>query len=288
MVEATTTLAGKICLVTGANSGIGKETALGLAKLGATVVMVCRNRARGMQAQSEIKQQSGNNNVDLLLADLSSQQAIRQLATEFQQKYTQLHVLVNNAGTVFARRQVSEDGIEMTLAVNYLSGFLLTNLLLDTIKASAPARIINVSSTAQSEGFIELDDLQMTKHYRILKAYAQSKLANVLFTYALAQQMEGTGVTANCLHPGVVATNIWARPLPRFLWPLVNIVASRFGISPQQGAQTPLYLASSPEVAGVTGKYFVRCKERQTAAISYDKTVQQRLWEISVELTHLA
>jgi NAD(P)-dependent dehydrogenase (short-subunit alcohol dehydrogenase family) len=281
------TMAGKICIVTGANSGIGKETALGLARLGATVVMLCRNCRRGEKAQRDIIRRSGNSSVDLLLADLSSQQAIHQFVAAFQQRYQQLHVLVNNAGSVFLPRQLSVDSLEMTLAVNYLSGFLLTNLLLDMLKASAPARVVNVSSNAQGVGYINLDDLQMEKRYTLLRAYAQSKLANVLFTYALAHRLEGTGVTVNCLHPGVVATNIWSSPLPSFLRPLA-VISRLFGVTPEEGAHTSLYLASSPEVEGVTGKYFEKFQAERSTKISYDIAVQERLWEISEELTGIA
>jgi NAD(P)-dependent dehydrogenase (short-subunit alcohol dehydrogenase family) len=272
-------------MVTGANSGLGKETALGLAKMDAHVVMVCRNQAKGEKVQDEIKQSSGNSNVDLLLADLSSQQSIRQLVRDFTQRYDRLHVLINNAGSVFLQRRLSVDGIEMTFALNHLASFLLTNLLLDVLKASAPARIINVSSIAHTEGFIDLDDLQANKQYRLMRAYAQSKLANVLFTYALAQRLEGTGVTVNCLHPGTVATNIWSQPLPGFLKPLGTTAAKFFGITAEEGAQTSLYLASSADVEGVTGKYFYKCKERPSAHISYDVAVQQKLWEKSAEMT---
>ena len=212
MPALNTSMQGKVCMVTGANSGIGKATAMGLAGMGATVVMVCRDRTRGEEARQEIKHHSGNEAVDLLLADFSSQQAIRQLAQEFQQRYTQLHVLVNNVGSIFPERQESIDGIEMTFAVNHLASFLLTNLLLETLKASAPARIVNVASASQTRS-INLDDLESEKKYRPLQAYGQSKLATVLFTYALAERLAGTGVTVNCLHPGTVVTNIWSQPL---------------------------------------------------------------------------
>jgi|SRR5581483_2874522 len=285
MNTTDSSMAGKICMITGANSGIGKETALGLAKAGATVVMVSRNPSKGRRAQDEIKQLSGNPSIDLFLADLSSLQSVRQLAADFQQKYHQLHVLINNAGGVFTVRRLSVDGIEKTLAVNYLSVFLLTDLLLDTLKASAPARIINVSSDIHYSAQIDLDDLPMAKQYSTLKAYGRSKLALVLFTYELAKRLEGTGVTANCLHPGVVATNIWSQPLPEFLRPLITLISKRFGIPAEEGAQTSLYLATSPEVAGVNGKYFEKCKEKSSARLSYDPVLQQRLWEISEELT---
>jgi NAD(P)-dependent dehydrogenase (short-subunit alcohol dehydrogenase family) len=285
MSVSSAAMTGKICMVTGANSGLGKATALGLAQMGAHVIMVCRDRARGEQARDEIKQHSGNAEIDLLLADLAAQESIRQLVQDFTQRYDRLHVLINNAGSVFLRRQLSVDGIEMTFALNHLAGFLLTNLLLDTLKASAPARIVNVSSIAQAEGFIDFDDLQANKEYRMMRAYAQSKLANVLFTYELARQLEGTGVTVNCLHPGTVATNIWGQPLPGFLKPLGATLAKFFGTTAEEGARTSLYLASSPEVEGVTGKYFYKCKERPSAEISYDVSVQQKLWKKSAEMT---
>src|ERR1700680_4313346 len=243
---------GKICLITGANSGIGKATALGLAKQGATVVLVSRDRVRGEQAQSEIKEQSGNPNIDLLISDLSSQQSIRQLVDTFKQRYSQLHVLINNAGVFPVRKHLTVDGLDMVFAVNQLAPFLLTNLLLDVLKASAPARIVNVSSGSHEANYLKLDDLQSEQHYRPMRAYGQSKLALVLFTYELARRLEGTGVTANCLHPGFVATNIAQRDLPR----LARIAAKlifRFGTSPEKGANTSLYLATSPDIEGVTG-----------------------------------
>src|SRR5579859_680962 len=203
-----TRMQGKICLLTGATSGIGKATALELANMGATVVLVSRNKDKGEALKSELVQQTGNTALDVLSADLSSQEAIRQLVAEFKQRYQQLHVLINNAGMFALSRQETVDGIEMTLAVNYLAPFLLTNLLLDVLKASAPARIVTVASDAQNLGLLNLDDLQMKKRYRIFGAYAQSKLAEILFTYELARRLEGTGVTANCLHPGFVRTNI--------------------------------------------------------------------------------
>src|SRR5213082_2323461 len=278
---------GKICMVTGANSGIGKATALALAQMGATVVMVCRDRARGEEAKSEITTKSRNNAVDLLQADLSSQQSIRQLVENFQHHYTHLHVLINNAGATFpGRRRETVDGLEMTFAVNYLAPFLLTNLLLDVLKASAPARIVNVSSASHKSGYIQMDDLQGEKHNRSMRAYPQSKLAIVLFTYELARRLQGTGVTANCLDPGFVATNIeqTGASLPVRL--LIKLIGS-FGTSPEKGAKTSIYLASSPEVEGVTGKYFVKSLPKRSAAISYDESLQRKLWEQSAKLVNL-
>ena len=199
------TMQGKICLITGGTNGIGKSTAQALAQMGATVVIVGRNAPKTAQVVEEIRAASGNNNVDSLLADLSSQQEVRRLADEFKSKYSHLHVLLNNAGGVFMQRQLSVDGIEMTFALNHLAYFLLTNLLLDTIKASAPARIINVSSDAHTSGKIEFDNLQGERRYSP-GAYGNSKLANILFTMELARRLEGTGVTVNALHPGFVAT----------------------------------------------------------------------------------
>ena len=284
MPTSNTSMQGKICMVTGANSGIGKTTAMGLAEMGATVVMVSRDLARGKAAQSEIKAKSGNDAVDLLLADLSSQQSIRQLAEHFKHRYTKLHVLINNAGMSSLRRRETVDGLEMTFAVNYLAPFLLTNVLLDVIKASAPSRIINVSSDAHEAGYINMDDLQSEKHYR--RAYGQSKLALVLFTYELARRLQGTGVTANCLHPGFVATNFGQNgtgPLGRG----VMKVISRFGMSPEEGAKTSIFLATSPEVEGVTGRYFVKSIPKRSAPITYDSSLQRQLWEESARLVKL-
>ncbi len=286
MSTLNTSMQGKICMVTGANSGIGKATALGLAQMGATVVMVCRDRARGEAAQSEIKTKSGNDAVDLLLADLSSQQLIRQLVENFKQHYTQLHVLINNAGLFMLTRRKTVDGLETTFAVNQLAPFLLTNLLLDTLKASAPARIVNVSSESHESGYIKMDDLQAEKRYRPMRAYEQSKLALVLFTYELARRLQETGVTANCLHPGFVATNIGQSGVGFVGRPAVKLIF-RFGISPEEGAKTSIYLASSPDVEGVTGKYFARSIPRRSAPISYDESLQQQLWEESAKLVNL-
>jgi retinol dehydrogenase 14 len=271
---------GKVCLITGANSGIGKATALGLAQMGATVVMVCRDQAKGEAAQREIKAASSSESVDLLLADLASQQSIRQLAGEIRERYPGLHVLINNAGISPSARRLTSDGIESTLAVNHLAPFLLTNLLLDHLKASAPARIVNVSSTAM--GTIDFDNLQGEKQFNMMSIYGQSKLMNGLFTYELARRLEGTGVTANCLHPGVVSTN-----LARDFFPLFRLLVRFFFISPEKGAQTSIYLASSPEVEGVSGKYFIKKREAKSSPASYDEAAAKRLWRISEELTHL-
>jgi NAD(P)-dependent dehydrogenase (short-subunit alcohol dehydrogenase family) len=278
---------GKICMITGANSGIGKATALGLARMGATVIMVCRDRANGEEAQNEIKTTSGNTAVDLMLADLSSQQSIRELVENVQQRYPQLHVLINNAGVAMLSRKETVDGLEMTFAINYLAPFLLTNLLLDRLKNSAPARIVNVSSESHQSGYIKMIDLQAEDDYKTMNAYAQSKLALVMFTYELARRLQGTDVTANCLHPGFVATNIGrsgtTNPVARAI---IKLIFAR-GLSPEEGAKTSIYLASSPEVEGVTGKYFAKSIPIRSAQISYDEHLQHKLWELSAKLVNL-
>src|SRR5438105_6180613 len=286
MPTVNSSMQGKICMVTGANSGIGKATALELAQMGATVVMVCRDRARGEEARSEITTKSRNNAVDLLQADLSSQQSIRQLVEHFQHHYPHLHVLINNAGASFPGRRETVDGLEMTFAVNYLAPFLLTHLLLDVLKASAPARIVNVSSNSHEAGSIKLDNLQSNNPYRSMKVYGQSKLAVVLFTYELARRLEGTGVTVNCLHPGFVATHFGQRDVGPAFRLLVKVIGS-FGTSPQEAAKTSIYLASSPKVEGVTGQYFVKSMPKRSASISYDESLQQQLWRQSAKLVNV-
>ena len=275
----------KICMVTGATSGMGLETARGLADLGATVVMVGRDKSRGEAAQKDIQASSGNQNVDLMLADLSSQADIRKLADEFKAKYDKLHVLVNNAGAIFSKRETTVNGLEMTFALDHLSYFLLTNLLLDTIKASAPARIINVSSQAESGGKINFDDLQSEKRYSAWAAYSQAKFANILFTYELARRLEGTGVTVNAITPGPVATNFGQNNGGFFK--LIGPLFSVFGLTPQQAAKTHIWLASSSKVEGVTGRDFYRLQEKHTSAKSHNVATQRRLWDVSAELTNL-
>lgn len=269
---------GRICLITGANSGIGKATALGLAKMGATVVMVCRNRGLGEASLAEIKVKSGNEPVELMLADLASQESVRQLVRDYKDRYQQLHVLINNAETYSTKRQVTVDGIETTFAVNYLARFLLTNLLLDTLKNSAPARIVDVAGAYHSKGRIDFDDLQGEKDYDGAHANNQSKLANVLFTYELARKLKGTGVTANCLHPGAVATSLVEKdPNYPSLMRLLYKLFKPFLKSPEKDAETSIYLATSPEVEGTTGKYFVNKKEAKSSKESYDESVSKRL-----------
>jgi NAD(P)-dependent dehydrogenase (short-subunit alcohol dehydrogenase family) len=277
---------GKVCIITGANSGIGKATAMGLSNMGATVVMVCRDQARGEEAQKEIKELTGNDNIDLMIADLSSQASLRELAENIQQRYQHIHVLVNNAGLINLTRQETTEGFEAIFAVNYLAPFLLTNLLLDELKASAPARIINVSSDSHQSGYINMHDLQSKQQYRFMRSYGQSKLAVVLFTYELARRLQGTGVTANCLHPGFVATNFAQNGVGKAGRSIVKLIFSSLGISPEEGAKTSIYLASSPEVEGVSGKYFVKSIPVRSAPISYDETLQRQLWDETTKLVN--
>ncbi|GLV60427.1 short-chain dehydrogenase [Dictyobacter sp. S3.2.2.5] len=274
---ASTEMQGKVCLITGANNGIGKVTALELARRGAHVIMVSRNRAKGEEAQAEIKRESGNEQVDLLNADMSSLASVRQLAQEVKDRYPQLHVLINNAGAMYNKRQESVDGIESAFATNYVGPFLLTNLLLDLLKASAPSRIVNVSSTAHKMGKIDFDDLQSEKGYRPMAVYGSAKLALILFTYQLAHRLEGTGVTVNALHPGVVGTSFFGNGLLGKLGKLVML-------SPEKGAQTTIYLATSPDVANVSGKYFDKSKAVPSSKASYDEQAGQRLWQITEQL----
>jgi NAD(P)-dependent dehydrogenase (short-subunit alcohol dehydrogenase family) len=285
-VSDTTTMKDKVVMITGANSGIGKAASLALAKMGATVVMVARNKERGEAARSEIIRKSQNSSVDLLLADLSSLESVRQLATDFKKKYAKLDVLINNAGLFNQRRRVTADGYENTFATNYLASFLLTNLQLDLLKASAPSRIINVSSVGHYNGHINFDDLNLEKEYGGWKAYGQSKLALVLFTHELAKKLQGTGVTVNAVHPGTVATNIWSRPFG----PVGFIMAlpKLFMTSPEKGAETIVYLASSSDAKGLNGEYLEKLKVKKSSDESYDEEIAQRLWDVSAKLTHLS
>ncbi len=282
----TANMSGKTVMVTGATFGIGKATAQALAAMGATVIIVGRNPQKGKDAAAEISQKTGNTSVVSMSADLSSQQAIRQLADEFKSKYAHLHVLVNNAGGFYLNRSVTVDGLEYTFAFNHLGYFLLTNLLLDTIKASVPARIVNVSSRAQAGARIDFDDLQGEKSYSGIRAYGQSKLANVLFTVELARRLAGTGVTVNVLHPGLIRSGFGTNN--GALYNFFYRFASPFLKSPEQGAETSVDLASSPQVEGVTGKYFDNKKAVSANPVSQDESAAKRLWEISAKLTGIS
>ena len=282
-------MAGKICIVTGATSGIGEATARGLAQHGATVIVVGRNPQKGADTVNKIKSKTGNSAVKFMHADLSSQKDIRRLTEQFKSNYQQLDVLVNNAGGKFLSRQETVDGYEMTFALNHLAYFLLTNLLIDPLKASGKARIINVSSGAHSGcSKINFDDLQFKDGYVGKKAYEQSKLANILFTYELARRLKGTGITVNAVHPGGVITNFcknngwvsWAKHVTAHL-------LARNLVGPAEGAKTSIYLATSADIEGLSGKYFSNLKEVRSSDASYDEDAARRLWNVSLELTGL-
>jgi retinol dehydrogenase-14 len=274
-------LGGKVVMVTGANTGMGKEISLGLAGLGANLVMVSRNQARGEAARAEVQEKTGNREVELLVADLSSQQAIRRLVKEFEARHDRLHVLVNNAGMSLPKRQETVDGLEMVFATNHLAPFLLTNLLLPVLKAGAPARVVTVSSGVQAMAKIDLDDLQSTRSYSEIRSYNATKLANLLFTYELARRIAGTGVTANALEPGFVKTNLKV-PFPFSIFSFMRGAAV-------DGAKPTIFLASSPSVEGVSGKFFNnKGAETTSSKLSYDEAAAKRLWEESARLVRLS
>jgi NAD(P)-dependent dehydrogenase (short-subunit alcohol dehydrogenase family) len=278
---------GKIALITGANSGLGKATAVGLVARGYRVVLVARHPERGEAGRREIMAASGREAVDLLVADLASQSAIRALAETFNARYPQLDLLVNNAGNSFMTRQTSPDGIEMSLAVNHLAPFLLTHLLLDTLKASAPARIVNVGTRLNTA--MDFDDLNWERRpYRGLAAYGQSKLGNLHFTLALAERLAGTGVTVNCVHPGVFRSNLGSSggPSPRWLaW--VTTLSKPFLPAAEKAANRVLYVATTPELNGITGRYYGNHVELPVPPQVLDPTARERLWGISTGLTGL-
>lgn len=275
---------GRVCVVTGANRGIGRATAEGLARLGARVILVCRRREDGDVVSKEIAALS-RVVPDVVTADLSSQVSIRQAAAYLRGHYAELHVLVNNAGIIPPRRQVTVDGLEMQFAVNHLGYFLLTNLLLPQLQAG-PSRVVCVSSGAHTHAAIDFDDLQAERRYEPKRVYSRTKLANILFTYELARRLSGTAVTANCLNPGIVATRMLADYMGV---PLAGPALARtFGAKPEEGAETSIYLASSPEVETVTGKYFERKKPVASSRESYDDAAARRLWEVSEGLAGLS
>jgi len=281
----TSAMDGKICLITGATSGIGWESARALAAQGATVALVGRDAERAEKAVAAIRSATGSVLVESYLADLSAQAEVQRLAQEFRARHDRLDVLINNAGAMFPRRRESVDGIEMTLALNHLAPFLLTNLLLDTLKASALSRIVTVSSGAHLGARVYFDDLQFTRRYGPWRAYGQSKLMNVLFTNELARRLAGSNVTANALHPGFVASNFGKRGSE--FWAAAFTLMRPFMISAEQGAQTVVYLASSPEVEGVTGGYYANCRPARSSDLARDEAVARRLWEVSERLTGL-
>ncbi len=279
---------GKICIVTGATSGIGKQIALGLASLGASVVLVGRNKSRCEKATEEIAQRVAGNesSVSYLLADFSSQSSIRSMAQDFRDRHHRLDILVNNAGIFRARHEMTRDGVEHTFAVNHLAPFLLTSLLLDLLMASDKSRIVTTSSIGHRGARIDFSDLHFTsKRYSGIKAYGQSKLANILFTRELARRLKGSSVTANCFHPGGVRTNL-AEGNPWY-YRLIWYIVTPFLINAEKGADTGIYLATSPDLNGTSGKYFVKRKEMVPSSQARDDDVAHRLWSVSEELTKM-
>ncbi len=273
-----TRMDGKVCLITGANSGIGKATALGLAKMGARVVMVCRDPAKGEAAQAEIVAASGNPNVDLLIADLSSRRSVRVLAAGFRERRSQLHVLINNAAIQKAARTLTPDGLETMFAVNHLAPFLLTNLLSDTLQAGAPARVLNI--TAPSTVHLDFDDLQGERRFNSLTRFGASKMCNLLFTFELARRWAGRGVTVNAVHPGLAKSGLMREAPALMRW-----LIARMSAPPERAAGAITQLAAAPEYAGSSGRFYHNGQEIQADAYAYDQNVQRRLWEVSAQLS---
>ena len=270
-------MAHPIILVTGSTDGIGKATATALLSRDAEVIIHGRNAKKGQNVQTELKEKTGSEGPDLLIADLSEQQQVRQLAEDFLSHYTRLDVLINNAGTYEKVRRVTADGVEMTFAVNYLAPFLLTHSLLPLLKKSAPSRIVSVASSAHEDvDRFDWDNLQGKRHYDPWDTYARSKFADIVFTYLLAQNIDGSGVTANCLHPGVVNTKMLRSAFPGMP-----------GVTPEQGALTSVHLAVSPDVAGVSGQYFDNQQPVRSSALTYDRSVQERLWRKAEDITKI-
>lgn len=282
MSQSEKSMQGKVCVVTGATSGLGKATATQLAALGATVVIGCRDRAKGEAVKKELASQTGNTSLDLFVADLSSQKSIRQGAADLLSRYSKLDVLVNQAGLYVNERKVTEDGLEMMFAVNHLAYFSVTHHLLPALKAAGKARVVNGSGGAEAAGNIHFDDLQGEKKWSAFRALAQSKLGNFLFTYELARRLEGTGVTTNVMHPGGVKTDLGKGAggpfgvMLRLMRPFMD--------TPEVGARTLVYLANAPELEGVTGGYYVKNKPAKSSARSHDKELAARLWKVSAEL----
>ena len=280
-------LIGKVCLITGATAGIGRVTANALADKGAQLVIHGRNRIKAEETVQEIKASTGNQQVSYLLADFSDLDQVKMLARDFKDRFDKLHVLVNNTGAFFNKRIQTPYGVEKTFLVNHLAPFTLTNLLLDTLKGSTPARIVNVSSDGHKQGKLDFEDLKMNKGYFGMKAYGRSKLANILFTYELARRLEGTGVVVNALHPGHIATNIWKNDFG-FIGPVLKWFMSRIALTPEEGAENSIYLATAPDLEGVSGKYFTKNEPAQSSPASYDEETARRLWDVSADLATLS
>lgn len=286
----TASMHGRTVVITGANSGVGQATAVALARAGADTVITARHEGRGRQAVADIRRDSGSDRVDLVVFDLADLASVRRGAEQILDRCGRIDVLVNNAGLVLSERTETVDGFEATFGINHLGPFLLTQLLTERLVASAPARVVNVASTAHqgARRGLDFDDLQSTRHYRGMRAYSRSKLANILFTGELARRLSGTGVTANSLHPGTVASG-FARDhdAKGFLAFGVKIIKP-FILTPEKGARTSVYLASSPEVADVTGQYFVKCRARTPSPAARDQAAGALLWSVSEELVERA
>lgn len=282
-----TNLSNKVCLITGANSGIGKATAKKLATLGAYIIMVCRNEDRAESAKQEIIKDSGHQGVEIMLADLALQHDVREVAAQCTGQFDQLDLLINNAGMIPSERQETPEGIEKTLAVNHLAPFLLTNLLMDLLNGAPAARVINVSSETHrsAAGSFEIDNLQLQDGYSPMKAYSLSKLCNIMFTHELAKRTANTNITTNALHPGTVRTNLTSEA--SWLWYLLFMIGKPFMRSPSSGAETPVYLATSDDVNDVSGKYFKNNRPVAPADIAFDDNRTEQLWKKSEELTGL-
>jgi NAD(P)-dependent dehydrogenase (short-subunit alcohol dehydrogenase family) len=272
-MELTRELYGRVVLITGSTDGIGKATALELARRGATVLLHGRSQQKGEAVLEDIRRITGSDRLHHCIADFSSQEQVRRLAAQVKEEHDRLHLLINNAGTFEPERKITQDGWETTFSVNYLAPFLLTHELLDLLKASAPSRIINVASIAHWNGAMDWDNLQGEKSYQGFAAYALSKLSLILFTSYLAERLQGTGVTANCLHPGVIKTKLLRAGFGDYP-----------GDTPEKGARTSVYLASSPEVEEISGRYFEECKAVSSSPISYDRKLQKKLWRLTKEL----
>ena len=282
----TAELTGRVCVVTGASRGIGRATAEQLAALGATLVLVSRRAEDGEAVAQAIAGESGAALPEVVAADLSVQSSVRAAAAAIRARHRQIHVLINNAGVIVRQRELTVDGLERQFAVNHLAYFLLTRLLLDRLKAGAPSRIVNVTSGAHQGGTLDLNDLQSERRYDPVRVYGRTKLANILFTYELARRLEGTGVTANCVHPGVIATKLLSDYMNV---PVVGgALARTFGASPEKAAAAIVNLAASPEVEGVTGTYFDGRRVTRSSPASYDESLARRLWDASERLTGLA
>ena len=273
---------GKVCLVTGATDGIGKVSARVLAELGAKVIIVGRNPEKSAFVLAELRSISGNKNIDLLMADLAVMQEVRDLAEQVISRYDRIDVLLNNAGGYFTKHEITSDGLEMTFALNHMSYFLLTNKLMELLKYSAPARIVNVSSDAHYGVDMEFENLNGEQEYKAWKAYQKSKLANVLFTYELLKKVPGN-ITVNCLHPGFVATN-FGHNNGGFFGPVLKIAQRISAIDPEEGAKTSIFLCSAPEVKGVSGKYFYKCQPKTSSRESRNMDTGKRLWQISSDI----